>query len=138
MDLTKKYINDLVYKVVGACIEVHKVLGPGLLESVYHKCLEKELTIRNINFKSEYKIPFSYKGLEINIDLRCDFFIENCLVLELKSVDLVLPIHQAQLLTYLKLLESPKGVLVNFNVDNIFYEGQQCLVNEIFRFLPEN
>ncbi|MFZ4582964.1 MAG: GxxExxY protein [Paludibacter sp.] len=138
MDLTKKYINDLVYKVVGACIEVHKVLGPGLLESVYHKCLERELTIRNINFKSEYKIPFSYKGLEINIDLRCDFFIENCLVLELKSVETILPIHQAQLLTYMRLLESPKGVLVNFNVDNIFYEGQQCLVNEIFRILPEN
>ena len=138
MDLSKKYINDLVYKVVGACIEVHKVLGPGLLESVYHKCLEKELTIRNINFKSEYKIPFSYKGLEINIDLRCDFFIENCLVLELKSVETILPIHQAQLLTYMRLLESPKGVLVNFNVDNIFYEGQQCLVNELFRILPEN
>lgn len=138
MCLTKKYINDLVYKVVGACIEVHKVLGPGLLESVYHKCLEKELTIRNINFKSEYKIPFSYKGLEINIDLRCDFFIENCLVLELKSVETILPIHQAQLLTYMRLLESPKGVLVNFNVDNIFYEGQQCLVNELFRVLPEN
>jgi GxxExxY protein len=138
MDLTKKYINDLVYKVVGACIEVHKVLGPGLLESVYHKCLEKELTIRNINFKSEYKIPFSYKGLEINIDLRCDLFIENCLVLELKSVETVLSIHQAQLLTYMRLLESPKGVLVNFNVDNIFYEGQQCLVNELFRILPDN
>jgi GxxExxY protein len=138
MDLTKKYINDLVYKVVGACIEVHKVLGPGLLESVYHKCLEKELTIRNIKFKSEYKIPFSYKGLELNIDLRCDFFIENCLVLELKSVETILPIHQAQLLTYMRLLESPKGVLVNFNVDNIFYEGQQCLVNELFRILPEN
>lgn len=138
MDLTKKYINDLVYKVVGACIEVHKVLGPGLLESVYHKCLEKELTIRNINFKSEYKIPFNYKGLELNIDLRCDLYIENCLVIELKSVESFSPIHQAQLLTYMRLLESPKGVLINFNVDNIFYEGQQCLVNELFRNLPEN
>jgi GxxExxY protein len=137
MGLTKVSINDLAYHVIGAAIEVHKVLGPGLLESVYHKCLEKELKLRNIGFISEYKIPYSYKGTDINIELRCDFLIEDVLVVELKSVENFLPVHQAQTLTYMKLLNSPKGILINFNVDNIYYEGQQSLVNELYRNLPD-
>ena len=135
--MTNKDINQLAYDVLGAIIEVHKVLGPGLLESVYHRCLEKEFTLRNIDYLSEYKIPYNYKGEKLNIDLRCDFLIENSIVLELKSVESILPVHKAQLLTYMKLLNVPKGLLINFNVENIYHEGQQSFVNEIFRELPD-
>ena len=137
MEITKTYLLDLVYKVNGAAIEVHKTLGPGLLESVYHKCMAKELSLRNINYMSEYKIPYSYKGIDLDIELRCDFIIEENLVVELKSVEYLLPVHKAQLLTYMKLLNVPKGLLLNFNVTNLFKEGQSTFVNEIFRDLPE-
>ena len=133
---TKEYLKDLTYKVNGAAIEVHKLLGAGLLESVYHKCLFKEFTLRSINFLSEYKIPYNYKGLDIDIDLRCDFLVENVLVVEIKSVETVLPIHEAQLLTYMKLLNAPKGIIINFNVSNLYKEGQKTFVNEYFTNLP--
>ena len=121
----------------GAAIEVHKFLGPGLLESIYHKCLKKELNFRRISYESELLVPINFKGLEVDASLRCDFFIENCLVLELKSVDALAPIHQAQLLTYMKLLQAPKGILFNFNSVNLYKEGQQTLVNEYFKKLPD-
>ncbi|MGN7866883.1 GxxExxY protein [Chryseobacterium sp. 22458] len=72
--ITQSYLTDLTYKINGACIEVHKILGAGLLESVYHKCLEEEFRLRNISFKSELKVPLNYKGKEINCDFFCDFF----------------------------------------------------------------
>ena len=137
MELTKSYLKDLTYKVTGAAIEVHKRLGPGLLESVYHKCLAKELELRNISFKSEYKIPYSYKGFDLDIELRCDFLIEDILVVELKAIEGILPVHEAQILTYMKLLEVPKGLMLNFNVENLYYDGQKTYVNEIFQNLPE-
>lgn len=137
MELTKSYLKDLTYKVTGAAIEVHKRLGPGLLESVYHKCLAKELELRKISFKSEYKIPYNYKGFDLDIDLRCDFLIENLLVVELKSIESILPIHEAQLLTYMKILEIPKGLMINFNVESLYYEGQKTYVNELFRELED-
>ena len=73
--MTKAYLTDLIYKVNGAAIEIHKALGPGLLESVYHKCMVHELQLRNINYKSELSIPVNYKGLNIDVDLRCDLLI---------------------------------------------------------------
>lgn len=102
--ITQSYLTDLTYKINGACIEVHKVLGPGLLESVYHKCLEEEFRLRNINFKSEFKVPVHYKGKEINCDFFCDFLIEDLIVVELKSVAKLNDIHRAQLLNYIKLI----------------------------------
>ena len=137
MELTKTYLKDLVYYVNGAAIEVHKNLGPGLLESIYHKCLEKELSIKDFNFKTELIIPINYKGLEIDANLRCDLFVENCLLVELKSVEKILPIHEAQLLTYMKLLKIPMGLMINFNVTNIYKEGQKTYINEIYRILEE-
>ena len=138
MEVTKTYINDLIYKVNGAAIEVHKSLGPGMLESVYHKCIKHELEIKNINFKSEMVVPVNYKGLKLDTELRCDLFVENILPVELKSVETILPIHEAQVITYMKLLNVPKGLLINFNVTNIFNEGQKTFVNELYRKLPEN
>ena len=137
MNINKAYLKDLVYKVNGAAIEVHKNLGPGLLESVYHKCLKKELELRGVNYVSELKIPIQYKGLDIDADLRLDLLVEDILVVELKAVECLLPIHEAQILTYMKLLDKPEGLLINFNVSNIFYEGQRTFVNELYRALED-
>lgn len=132
--MTKKQIDDLTYDIIGCCISVHSALGPGLLESVYHKCLE-EFRFQKIKFQSELVVPVVYRKIEVNAQLRADFFIENTIVLELKAVDLIHPIHEAQLMTYLKLLEAPKGVLVNFNSTNIFHNGQKTFVTEKYRAL---
>lgn len=135
MSITKQYLKDLVYEVNGAAIEVHKALGPGLLESVYHKCMKTELSLRGIQFQSELLVPINFKGIEIAADLRCDLFVENILVVELKAIETILPIHEAQILTYIRLLNSPEGLLINFNVTHIFKEGQRTFVNELYRKL---
>jgi GxxExxY protein len=135
--VTQKYLDELTYEVIGAAIEVHKELGSGLLESVYHQCLKMELLDRKINFLTEMKIPVLYKNREIDIDFRCDLFIENCVVVELKAVHEIKNVFEAQLLTYMKLLKSPKGILINFNCSNIFKNGQKTFVNEYFSKLPE-
>ena len=118
--ITQKYLDELTYQVIGAAIEVHKI---GLLESVYHQCLKEELLSRNINFISELKIPVTYKNKELEIDFKCDLLIENCLVVELKTVSEINPMHEAQLLTYMKLLKVS--------------EGQKTFVNEYFRELSK-
>ena len=137
MEITQKYLDELTYNVLGAAIEVHKLMGRGLLESVYQECLKEELRHRKINFLSELKIPVVYKNKELAIDFRCDFFVENCLVAELKAIMQFDEIHEAQLLNYMKLLKAPKGNLINFNCNNIFHEGQKTLVNEYFKQLPK-
>ncbi len=134
--MTKKHLDELTYEVIGATIEIHKALGPGLLESVYQLCLTKELTLRKIQFNRHLEVPVDYKGSEIDTLLRCDFLVENALVVELKAIDALAPVHEAQLLTYMKLLQKPKGILINFNVNNIFKEGQKTMVNELYRDLP--
>ncbi|MBI2258556.1 MAG: GxxExxY protein [Flavobacteriia bacterium] len=133
--MKKKEVNNIAYKVFGLCIEVHKNLGPGLLESVYHSCLVKELELNNYSYDKELIIPVVYKGLEINTQLRCDLFIENCVVVELKSVKEFSPIFDAQVLTYMKLLKSPKGLLVNFNSYNLYEDGFKTFVGEYFNLL---
>ena len=92
----------------------------GLLESVYHQCLKEELLHRKINFLTEMKIPVFYKNKELEIEFRCDLFVENAIVVELKAVQEMTSVFEAQLLTYMKLLKSPKGILINFNCFNIF------------------
>jgi len=136
--MTKRYLDKLTYEVIGAAIEVPKSLGPGLLESVYHECMKHELTYRKINFQTELSVPIHFKGLILETELRCDLFIEYCLTVELKAVAELTPINEAQLLTYMKLLKSPKGILINFNCINLFKNGQKTFVNELFRDLPEN
>ena len=136
--ITKKYLDELTYEILGAAIEVHKIMGRGLLESVYHQCLKEELLHRKINFLTEMKIPVLYKNKELELDFRCDLFVEKCLVVELKSVQEMSNEFEAQLLTYMKLLKSPKGILINFNCGNIFKQGQKTYVNEYFKLLPKN
>ena len=137
MALTKSYLDELTYKINGAIIEVHRHLGPGLLESIYHKCLKHELTLRNIKFQSELLVPINYKGLVTDADIRCDLLIENTIVVELKSVKAFEPIFTAQLLSYMNLLKKPKGILVNFNVLNIMNSGHKTIVNDYFWELDE-
>ena len=134
--ITKKYLDDLTYEIIGSAIEVHKFMGSGLLESVYHQCIKEELMHRKINFQTEMKIPVNYKGKKLDIDFRCDLFVENCIVVELKAANETNAIFEAQLLTYMKLLKCPKGILINFNCFNIFREGQKTFVNEYFSKLP--
>ena len=134
--LSKKYLEELTYKVIGCAIEVHKKVGPGLIESVYEKCLCREFEMRGIQYQKQLWVPLHYKGLEINTELRLDLLVEDVLCVELKAIDGLLPIHEAVLLTYMRMLEKPKGILINFNCTNIFKEGQKTLVNELFSALP--
>jgi GxxExxY protein len=136
-NMTQKYLDELTFNVIGAAIEGHKNMGSGLLESVYQQCMIEELTNRNINFISEFKVPVVYKGKELDIEFRCDLFVENCLVVELKSVSEIKPIHDAQVLNYMNLLKVPKGIIINFNCFNIFREGQKTFVNEYFKKLEK-
>ncbi|MDO5655243.1 MAG: GxxExxY protein [Flavobacteriaceae bacterium] len=136
-ELTKKYINELTYKIVGACIEVHKILGPGLYEDAYHQCLKREFDLLGMNYLSEFHIDINYKGMMVDCKAKCDFLIENLIVLELKSVNEIHPIHEAQTLNYMNLMKKPKSILVNFNVTNIYHEGTKTFVSKIFEELPD-
>lgn len=137
MKITKKYLNELTYKVIGCAIEVHKQLGPGLLESVYEKCFLKELELQGIKYKNQIWVPLQYKGLELNSELRLDVLVENILCVELKAQDGIYSIHEATMLSYMQMLQKPKGILINFHCVNIFKEGQKTLVNNLFSILPE-
>ena len=103
-------------QILGAGIEVHKALGPGLLESAYEQCLCHELRLRNVQFARQVAVPVRYKGIELDCGYRVDLLVEDSVVLELKAVDRLMPIHEAQLLTYLRLSEKRVGLLMNFNV----------------------
>ncbi|GEN76627.1 GxxExxY protein [Chryseobacterium hagamense] len=133
--LTKRYVNELTYKIIGACIEVHKVAGPGLYENAYHKCLEGEFQVFGMKYKSELEIPLIYKDVKIDCTVKCNFLIENTIVLEIKSVAEMNKIHKAQVINYMNLLKVPKSILVNFNVYNLYSEGTETFVSKIFETL---
>ncbi len=135
--MTKSYLDQLTYDIIGAAIEVHSHLGPGLLESIYHECMKFELMDRGISFKTEMSVPLSYSGRMLETVLRCDLYVANSIVIELKATKSIEPIFEAQLLSYMKLLDAPKGILINFNCTNIFREGQKTFVNERYRSLLE-
>jgi GxxExxY protein len=103
-------------EVIGAAIEVHRALGPGLLESAYEQCLCHELSLRNVPFRRQIELPVVYKGVQLDCGYRIDMVVAELAIVELKTVDKLLPIHDAQLLTYLKLFHCQVGLLINFNV----------------------
>jgi GxxExxY protein len=123
-------INGLTGKIIGAAIEVHKVLGPGLLESAYEGCLAHELTLANISFERQVPLPVTYKSFQLDCGYRVDFLVEKTLVLELKVVEGLQSIHEAQLLTYLKLGGWPIGLLINFNVP-VLRKGIKRMVHNL-------
>jgi len=112
-------IRDGSEGVIGARMEVHSALGPGLLESVYHACFARELAAREVPFQTQRPVPVVYKGIVIECSYRLDFVVFDRIVVELKACDRILPVHQAQLITYLKLTGLPVGLLVNFNVPHL-------------------
>ena len=118
---------------MGCAIEVHKYLGPGLLESVYEKCFCRELELRSIAYSNQIWTPLEYKGLLLDTELRLDVLVEDVLCVELKAQEGLLPIHEAILLSYMQMLQKPKGILINFHCMNIFKEG----VNHYFALLPD-
>ena len=120
--------NELTHNIIGAGIEAHHYLGPGLLESTYLPCLQFELSTRRIRFETQRTVPIHYKGFSLGAQYRIDLIVEGLVVVELKSVDRLLPVHDAQLLTYLRLTNSPLGLLMNFNVARLT-DGVKRLVN---------
>lgn len=109
-------LSELTKEIIGSAIEVHKLLGPGLLESAYEKCLEYELTNKGLSVERQKAIPIIYKELNLDYGYRIDLLVENKVVIEIKSVDEFHPVHEAQILTYLKFAEKKVGLLINFNV----------------------
>jgi GxxExxY protein len=112
----KLYQERLTGEIIGAAIEVHRQLGPGLLESTYGACLCRELEMRNISFECQKPLPLEYKGVRLDCGYRLDLLVAGLVVVEIKSVEALAPIHEAQLLTYLKLTGVKIGLLINFNV----------------------
>ena len=123
-----KKSDELSNQIIGAAIEVHRILGPGLLESTYEQCLCHELTLKNISFERQKPLPVTYKGICLNCGYRLDILVEKLVIVELKTVEHIEPIHEAQLLTYLKLSELWLGLLVNFNVP-VLKDGIRRIVN---------
>lgn len=117
--MSQEKLNKISGIILDSAIEVHKQLGPGLLESVYEICLYKELRSRNLFVERQIPIPIIYKGEKLNADFRIDLLVEKEVVVELKAVEMMLPVHEAQLLTYMKLAEKHLGLLINFNVPKL-------------------
>ena len=126
--MDKEYLNNLSKIIVDACFSVHKEFGPGLLESVYEFCLLKEFEIRGIDAKSQVSIPLIYKGKKLEKEFKIDILVEDEIIIEVKSVEVLLPVHKAQLISYLKLADKRLGFLVNFNVPKI-KDGIKRIVN---------
>ncbi len=137
MRITQKYIDELTYKIIGCAIEVHKEVGPGMLEKVYEKCFLIELTLQGLSFKKQKRIISDYKGHAIDTQLRYDVLVEDLILTELKSKETVPKVDYTILKTYMRMLSVPKGILINFNCNHIFSEGQKTIVNELYASLPK-
>ena len=136
MLITKKQVTQLSYDITGLAIKVHKNLGPGLLESIYETCLKYELERNGYTVKQQIVADIVYDGLLIETPLRIDLLVNDLVIVELKTVEEIKPVHQAQLLTYMKILEKPQCLLINFFTDNIT-RSMKPFVNEYFTSLPD-
>lgn len=126
--MDKEYLNLLSKQILDASIAVHKEMGPGLLESVYQQCLSKELSLRGIKIDVLVPVPLQYKGHTLNKDYVIDILVEEEIILELKAVEIILPVHEAQIISYLKLADKRLGFLINFNVP-LLKDGFKRFVN---------
>ncbi|BEV05474.1 GxxExxY protein [Chryseobacterium gambrini] len=133
--MTKKEITQLSYEITGFAIKVHKTLGPGLLESIYEECLKIELINNGYDVKQQLFTTINYEGVDIKTKLVVDLLVNDAVVVELKAIEEILPIHEAQLLTYMKVLKKPQGLLINFFTDNIT-KSLKPFINEYFKELP--
>ncbi|MBS4032965.1 MAG: GxxExxY protein [Ignavibacterium sp.] len=137
MQITRKYINELSYKIVGCAIEVHKQLCPGLLESVYETCFVDELNSNGFYVQRQVPVPIINKGKDLGTNLILDLLVNDFIIIELKAVEVIIPVYKAQLLSYLKLTGKPKGLLINFHCENI-KDHLVPLVTEEFAKLPDS
>ena len=128
--MTRSEIDNLSKIIIGCAIDVHKELGPGLLEKAYERALIMLLEEKGLKVESQVYVPVEFRGVEISDALKLDIIVNDLIIVEIKSVTTLIPVHEAQLLTYLKLMEKPKGILINFYCNNLFYEGQKTLVNK--------
>ncbi len=135
--ITQKTINQLTKEILGCAIEVHKEFGPGMLEKTYEKALLMLLSEKGLKVKCQVEVPVVFKGTVIDNAFRLDLLVEDLIIVELKAVEKVLPVHEAQLLTYLKLTKKPKGILINFYSTNIFYNGQKTFITDEYSKLPK-
>lgn len=135
--MTKKQITQLSYEIIGYAIKVHKKLGPGLLEKIYEECLKYELEKNGYVIRQQMNVEIDYYDLEFKHPLRLDLLVNDCIIVELKTVEKFHPIDEAKLLTYMKLLGIPQGLLINFNTTNIT-KSTKPLVNEYFTRLEDN
>ena len=135
--MTKKVITQLSYKIIGFAIRVHKKLGPGLLERIYEECLKYELEQNGYHVKQQVNIEVDYYDLQLENPLKLDLLVNDCIIVELKTVDKFHPIDEAKLMTYIKLLSIPQGLLINFNTTNIT-KSTKPLVNEYFFRLADD
>jgi len=134
--VTQKYINDLSFKIIGCAIEVHKHLGPGLLESVYEPCFVDELRSAGLSVKTQVYVPVHYKGKDMGGSLKLDLLVNDLIIIEEKAVEQMIPLYKAQLLSYLKLTGKPKGLLINFHSENIVSQVVSLVTDE-FAKLPK-
>lgn len=134
-EITQTLVNEISGQTIACAIEVHKTFGPGLLESIYEKAFREELRHAGLNFNSQKKITVPYRSINLDIDFRYDIVVEDLIVCELKAVEVLAPVHQAQLLSYLKLLNLPKGLLINFHSE-ILTKGLKSCVTPRFAQLP--
>ncbi len=134
--MTKKEVTQLSYDITGCAIKVHKILGPGLLKSVYEKCLKYELLNKGFSVAQQVIVPVHYENIIMDTELRLDLLVNDCVVVELKAIENILPVHEAQLLTYMKLLQKPQGLLINFYTDNIS-KTFKPFVNDYFKMLDD-
>lgn len=128
MLLKNQRLNDLTHAILAAAIEVHRILGPGLLESVYFTCLQFELAAKGLRFTVQQALPLIYKTVRLESTYRIDLIVEDLVVVEIKSIDALLPVHHAQVVTYLRLTGCPAGLLINFNVPRLM-DGVKRLLN---------
>lgn len=134
--MTKTEVTQLSYDIVGCAIKVHKELGPGLLESVYELCLAYELKEKGYLVDQQITTKINYGKIEIETPLKVDLLVNETIIVEIKTVEKLLPVHQAQLMTYMKILKKPQGLLINFYTENIT-KSMIPLINEYFSKLPE-
>ncbi|VXC28958.1 GxxExxY protein [Chryseobacterium sp. 8AT] len=134
--ITKKEVTQLSYEIKGLAIKVHKTLGSGLLESIYEECLKIELIKNGYDVKQQLYTTIDYEGVTIETKLIVDLLVNDLIILELKAVEEILPIHEAQLLTYMKVLKKPQGLLINFFTNNIT-KSLKPFINEYFKELPD-
>jgi len=134
--ISQKYVDQITHSIIGCAIDIHKELGPGLLESAYEKCMIYLLNKKGFKVESQLEVPITFQDLTISRAYKLDLLVEDLVIVELKTIREFAPVDKAQILTYLRFLKKPKGILINFHCSNIFYEGQQTFITKEYSNLP--